>query len=112
MARTPILRAIQRMAREQKQAAHLGIEVEELRDREYTRREVLRRGGVAGAGLALGGALATAASARAARSTSARIAIVGGGIAGLTAALPLQDNASLRRSSRRRPHRRPHALRP
>jgi monoamine oxidase len=91
MARTPLLRAVLRLAREHGEAQRLGIEVEELREREYTRREILRRGGVIGAGLALGGTLATGASART-RSTSARIGIVGGGIAGLSAALQLQDH--------------------
>jgi monoamine oxidase len=92
MARTPLLRAVQRLAREHGEARRLGIEVEELREREYTRREVLRRGGLIGAGLALGGTFAAATPARAAQRSSARIGIVGGGIAGLSAALQLQDH--------------------
>jgi monoamine oxidase len=94
MARTPLMRAIQRLAREHQEADRLGIEVGELRERQYTRREILRRGGAVGAGLALGGPLAYAAPARAARRGrrgTATVAIVGGGIAGLTAALTLQD---------------------
>jgi monoamine oxidase len=87
MARTPLLRAIERLAREHDEAKRLGIGVDELRERAYTRRELLRRGGIAGAALALGGAAARPARA----TTSARIGIVGGGIAGLTAALTLQD---------------------
>src|SRR5690242_15319753 len=94
MARTPLLRAIQRLAQDHRTAERLGIEVEELRERQYTRRELLRRGGAVGAGLALGGSLASAAPASAARRgrrASATVAIVGGGIAGLTAGLTLQD---------------------
>jgi monoamine oxidase len=90
MPRTPLLRAVQRVAREHHEAARLGIEVGELRERAYTRRELLRRGGIGGAGLVLAGSLGTAA-ARASRASAPRIAIVGGGIAGLTAALTLQD---------------------
>jgi monoamine oxidase len=92
MARTPLLRAIERLAREHADADRLGIDVEVLREREYTRRELLRRGGVIGAGLALSGTLASAAPARASRRAVARIGIVGGGIAGLSAALQLQDH--------------------
>jgi monoamine oxidase len=55
----------------------------------YSRRELLRRGGAAGAAVALAGPLALARPARAA--SASRIAIVGGGIAGLTTALLLQD---------------------
>jgi monoamine oxidase len=94
MSRTPLLRAILRLARESHEADRLGIDAEELREREYTRRELLRRGGAAGAGLALAGTFASAASgrpSRRARRDAPRIAIVGGGIAGLAAALKLQD---------------------
>ena len=55
----------------------------------YSRREFLRRGGAAGAAVAVAGPLALARSARAA--STAKIAIVGGGIAGLTCALALPD---------------------
>jgi len=55
----------------------------------YSRREFLKRGGVAGAAAAVAGPLALARPARAA--SASRIAIVGGGIAGLTTALLLQD---------------------
>jgi monoamine oxidase len=90
MARTPLLRGLQQLAREHGRAEALGISPEELREREaeaaYSRGEFLRRSGAVGAAVALGG---TAAVARAA--SGPRIAIVGGGIAGLTAALTLQD---------------------
>jgi len=93
MARTPLLRALQRMAEEHRTADRLGIDAAELRGRReeaYSRGEFLKRAGVVGAG-----ALALPAVANAApppkNSTTARIAIIGGGIAGLTAALTLAD---------------------
>src|SRR5437762_1065059 len=93
MARTPLLRALQRLARDHRQAAVLGISPAELREREqegaYSRREFLQRSGTAGAAVALAGPGVFARAARAAPSQS--IAIIGGGIAGLTAALTLQD---------------------
>jgi monoamine oxidase len=93
MARTPLMRALQRLAREHQEASRLGIEVEELREREeearISRREFVKRTGALGAAVAVTGPLALARAARAAGAP--RIAIVGGGIAGLTAALTLQD---------------------
>jgi monoamine oxidase len=93
MARTPLLRALQQLAREHRQADQLGISPAEARERDaearYSRGELLKRGGAAGAAVALTGPAAFAGAARAA--SSPRIAIVGGGIAGLTAALTLQD---------------------
>jgi len=87
------MRALQRLAREHDTAARLGIEVEELREREgelgVSRGEFLKRAGAVGAAVAVAGPMALARSARAAGAP--RIAIVGGGIAGLTAALTLQD---------------------
>src|SRR5919199_6605437 len=93
MARTQLLRALQQLAREHREAEARGISPAELREREaegrYSRSEFLKRGGAAGAAVALAGPGALAARANAA--TGPRIAIVGGGIAGLTAALTLQD---------------------
>jgi monoamine oxidase len=96
MARTPLMRAFQRLAREHRAAERLGISPEELREREaearekaYSRGEFLKRSGAVGAAVALGGPAAFATRARAA--SGPRIAIVGGGIAGLTTALTLQD---------------------
>ena len=83
------MRALQRLAREHQQASKLGIEVEEVRERQISRREFVKRTGVAGAAVTVAGPLAFARSARA--QGAPRIAIVGGGIAGLTAALTLQD---------------------
>ena len=92
MARTPLMRALERLARHHGDAAQLGIGVEELHERRadggVSRREFLKRTGAAGAAVAVAGPLALARPARAA--TAPRIAIVGGGIAGLTAALTLQ----------------------
>jgi monoamine oxidase len=94
MARTPLLRALRRLAGEHAAAEKLGIPVAELRARReeqaYSRKDFLKRTGAAGVALAAAGpAGALVRSARGA--TPPRIAIVGGGIAGLTAALTLQD---------------------
>jgi monoamine oxidase len=93
MARTPLMRALRQMAREHSQVKALGIELEELRERQIeattTRREFLKRTGAVGAAVAVAGPAALARPARAAG--SARVVIVGGGIAGLAAALTLQD---------------------
>jgi len=92
MARTPLLRALQRLARDHQQAEALGISPAELRERDqeqaYSRGEFLKRSGAAGAAVALGGGLFPRSALAGA---GPRIAIVGGGIAGLTAALILQD---------------------
>src|SRR5215471_29781 len=93
MARTPLMRALQHLAWEHRAASQLGIEVERLRERGdkpgVSRREFLKRAGLTGAAAAAAGPLAFARPARAA--AAPRIAIVGGGIAGLAAALTLQD---------------------
>jgi monoamine oxidase len=89
LARTPLMRALQRLARDHRQASKLGIEVEELREARLSRREFVKRTGVAGAAVTVAGPMAFAGSARA--QGAPRIAIVGGGIAGLAAALTLQD---------------------
>jgi monoamine oxidase len=93
MARTPLLRELRRLAREHAAADALGISVSELREREaeraYSRKEFLKRSGAVGAAVALSGPAAFAGAGRAA--VVPRVAIVGGGIAGLTAALTLQD---------------------
>src|SRR5690349_20157650 len=91
MARTPLLRALQRLAEEHRTADALGIDADELRGlraERYSRGEFLKRAGAVGAAAAVGPAV-LARSARAAGAP--RIAIIGGGISGLTAALTLQD---------------------
>jgi monoamine oxidase len=88
MPRTPLLRALRRLADDHRAAEQLGLPIEEAA---YTRREILKRGAVAGAGVVAGSAY-LAEHARAAHGAgAARIAIIGGGIAGLSCALALQD---------------------
>ena len=93
MARTPLLRAVQRLAEEHRTADRLGIAPAELRERRddasYSRREFLKRAGVTGAAVAIGPA--TFARPASAHGQQQRIAIVGAGIAGLSAALTLAD---------------------
>jgi len=88
MARTPLLRALRRLAREHDAAESFGISPIELRRRrslELSRRDFLR--GAA----AFGGIAATARLRPAFAAAAPRIAIVGAGISGLTAALTLKD---------------------
>ncbi len=88
MARTTLLRQLKRLAREHDAAERLGVAPAELRRRRtlaLSRRDVLK-------GLVAIGALTPALRhVPALASPSPRIAIVGAGIAGLTAALILQD---------------------
>jgi monoamine oxidase len=80
------MRELSQLAQDHRDADRLGITPFEARQ---TRREFLRRAGVIGAAAAVGPAL-LARPARAA--TSPRIAIVGGGIAGMNAALTLASS--------------------
>ena len=93
MARTPLLRAFRKLAEEHRTAERLGIPPAELRGQReeaaLSRREFLKRAGATGAAVALAGPAAFAQ--RAGAATAPRIAIVGGGIAGLNAALTLAD---------------------
>jgi monoamine oxidase len=88
--RTPLMRALVRLAADHREADRRGLTPTGVRaDRELTRREFLVAGAAAGAALGTLGALRPSA----ARAASAlRIAIVGGGIAGLNASLVLADN--------------------
>jgi monoamine oxidase len=97
MARTPLMRVLQRIARDHQAASALGIGVAELPEREsrqgqspLSRRDFVKRAGVIGAAVAAAGELALTRPALASPSAP-RIAIIGAGIAGLTAALTLQD---------------------
>jgi monoamine oxidase len=95
VARTPLLRAFQRLAEEHRTAQRLGLPPAELRGQRsestYTRGDFLKRAGAAGAAATVG-PLALTQRARANSSPGGpRIAIVGGGIAGLSAALKLAD---------------------
>jgi monoamine oxidase len=96
MARTPLMRALRRIAGEHQAAAALGVSVEEARERRAergpSRRDFVKRAGLlgaAGAGLAVAGRAALGQPAFAA--TAPRIAIIGGGISGLVAALTLKQ---------------------
>jgi monoamine oxidase len=92
VARTPLLSALQRLAEEHRTAAQLRMEPDELRGQRaevYPRREFLKRAGVAGAAVT---AVSPNVLGRPARGGHGpQIAIVGGGIAGLSAALTLAD---------------------
>src|SRR5437763_1686790 len=88
MPRTPLLHALRRLAGEHRAADQRGIPPAELRGAAYSRGELLKRGAVAGAGVVAGPAFLAD---RAKGATMPRIAIVGGGIAGLNAALTLAD---------------------
>lgn len=83
MPRTPLLRALSGLAQDHRDAERLGITPEEAR---VSRRDFLRYSGAAGMAVA-GSSLLLPSLARA--TGTPRIAIVGGGIAGMNAALTL-----------------------
>lgn len=87
MARTPLLRSLQDLARKVRQSKRSGVPVDELPVGTVAR-PITRRNFLAGAAVA-GAALAMPSRALARRRQSA--VIVGGGIAGLTCALTLRD---------------------
>ncbi|WP_407839817.1 flavin monoamine oxidase family protein [Streptomyces sp. DSM 116496] len=96
MARTPLMHALRRLAAEHAAARRLGLPVAELRG--STRRQLLGRAAALGLGTALASAAVAPAGAHAVETVTdkkpvapARVAIVGAGISGLTAALTLQD---------------------
>src|SRR5436190_9014919 len=94
MRRNPLLRRFQTLFADFEEADRTGRPVAEIRDERrrtgLSRRDFLKVGGVAVGAAALAPSAALAAVRRGAASQS-RIAIVGGGIAGLNAALTLQD---------------------
>ncbi|WP_279346903.1 NAD(P)/FAD-dependent oxidoreductase [Streptomyces sp. AP-93] len=95
MARTPLMHALRQLAEEHAAARRLGLPVAEVRG--SSRRQLLARA----AALGLGAAVASAAAPALAHAVEAtpdkkpvapaRVAIVGAGISGLTAALTLKD---------------------
>src|SRR5574341_2347140 len=106
MGRTPLMRSLLRLVAEHRVAAEAGVPVEAVREQRARRREVIERRGarrtgqtplsrrqflVAGAATTAGGLLAWNLGRASAGGKQPRIAIIGGGIAGLTAALTLQD---------------------
>jgi monoamine oxidase len=98
-ARTPLLRVLQGISRDYHAAGQAGCTVQELQaERQQTRRkavlarrEVLKVGALGATGAVIGPAVLRAPGSSAAAMTTPRIAIVGAGIAGLNAALTLQD---------------------
>ena len=90
MARTPLLSLIQSLARDFAQADATGQSVRGVQTARLSRRSS-RREFLSASGIAVAAAALPAWAGQAAPKTAPRIAIVGGGIAGLTAALTLQD---------------------
>jgi len=95
MARTPLLSHFQELFEDFEEAERSGRTVEsvqeERRHMRLTRRDILKAGGAAVAAAALSGPMAVWAATTKSGGTPGRIAIIGGGIAGLNAALMLQD---------------------
>jgi monoamine oxidase len=91
MARTPLLTRVQALVKDFAEAQRTGLSVEavqeERRHNHLTRRDFLKLTGAAAGAAAFAPMGALAAFAR----TQGRIAIIGGGISGLNAALTLQD---------------------
>jgi monoamine oxidase len=87
--RSPFLRELRTLASDHREAARLGIRVEDAIEQRLSRRELVRRSAVAGVAV-----LAAPAFVGFGRTNAKgkRIAIVGGGIAGLSAALTLHDH--------------------
>ena len=89
MARTPLLTRFQQLFADFSEAEHSHRSVERVQhDRTFTRRQVLQAGGALAASAALGPQLQAFAGGAQFQGT---VAIVGGGIAGLNAALTLRD---------------------
>ncbi len=95
MARTPLLRRFQDLFDDFDEAARSRRSVEavqeERRQMRFTRRDFLKVAGAAAGAAALGGPMAAWAATSPPGGRQGRIAIVGAGIAGLNAALTLQD---------------------
>src|SRR6266446_3708550 len=95
MPRTPFLTKFQALFEDFDEAERSGRSLEavqeERRQMRLTRRGFLKAGGATVGAAALSGPLGALAAAAARAAGTSRIAIVGGGIAGLNAALRLQD---------------------
>lgn len=93
MARTPLLKAIVKLAREHHRADALGLPTEAVREADWRAGSLSRRGFIgASAAAAATFAAPPFTVAMAMAQTQPRIAIIGAGIAGLSAALKLADN--------------------
>jgi monoamine oxidase len=94
MARTPLLRKFQALFEDFEEAERSGRSIEtvqqERRQMRLSRRDFLKATGATVGAAALAGPMSALAAAAQGVTTS-RIAIIGGGIAGLNAALTLQD---------------------
>src|SRR5438270_7370693 len=95
MARTPLLRKFQALFEDFEEADRSGRSVEAVQEERskmrLTRRDFLKVTGATVGAAAFAGPAAALASATRPSGTQGRIAIIGGGIAGLNAALTLQD---------------------
>src|SRR6266508_7027700 len=94
MARTPLLSRLQELFADFDEASRAGRTMGAVRAERraaMTRRDFLKVTGATVGAAALGGPIAALASAGRAGLPPARIAIIGGGISGLNAALTLQD---------------------
>jgi monoamine oxidase len=95
MARTPLLRKFQALFEDFEEAERSGRTVEavqqERRQSSLTRRDFLKLTGAGVGAAAFGGPVAALAASIPKAGGTSRIAIIGGGIAGLNAALTLQD---------------------
>ena len=95
MARTPLLSRFQELFADFDEAARSGRTVESVQEQRrqmrLTRRDFLKVGGAAVGAAALSGPLTALAAPHRTGGTQGRIAIIGGGISGLNAALTLQD---------------------
>jgi monoamine oxidase len=101
-ARTPLLRVLQGISRDYATAEQAGCTVQEVqaerqearRKEGLTRREILKAGVLGATSAAVGSAVLLRQTLPAAAATTPRIAIIGAGIAGLNAALTLQDGTN------------------
>jgi monoamine oxidase len=95
MARTPLLQALQQLARDHSEASDRNIPVEEVQEQRriaLSRRDLLKGAGAIAAGIALSDPMNWGGRVfKAFASGTPRIGIIGAGIAGLNAALTLQD---------------------
>jgi monoamine oxidase len=96
MARTPLLHALQQLARDFSEADARNVSVEEVQEqrrRGVSRRDLLKGAGALAAGIALSNPLSLGEHVASALASSSvpRIGIIGAGISGMNAALTLQD---------------------
>ena len=101
-ARTPLMASLQGIYRDYAEADRTGRTVQEVQEERreqrrtaaLTRRELLKAGGALAAASAVAGPQVLSRALQAAAATTPRIAIIGAGIAGMNAALTLQDGTN------------------